>query len=165
MLFLGIDAGKGGAVAWMDEEHRGIEVHDTPLLPSKDYNRRAMLDLLMRAIVRTREQVIITLEQVHSMPKDGKVQAFAFGRGYGYWEMACTAVGTEPNLVRPEAWKRMLLLGLGKGKQVAVDHAARLFPNMACQLYGPRGGLYDDRAEALLLCEVGIRTWKMLGRR
>jgi len=52
--------------------------------------------------------------------------------------------------------------GMPKGKKTSVDHASRLFPAFAHLFRGPKGGLLDDRAEAVLLAELGRRTWKML---
>jgi hypothetical protein len=48
-----------------------------------------------------------------------------------------------------------------KGKKTSVDHASRLFPAFAHLFRGPKGGLLDDRAEAVLLAELGRRTWRL----
>lgn len=166
VIFVGIDPGKHGAVALMDEQRRGIELHACPLGPDGDYDRAAMLGLLRHIFAADSQQPAITLELVHSMPHDGVVQAFDFGRGYGYWQMACTAVGVEPMLVRPEEWKREMLAGLPSGKRSSVEQAIRLFPDASIrnQLYGPRGGLVDGKAEALLLAELGRRRWRLGGK-
>ena len=162
MRFVGIDPGKDGAVAWFDEHRQGIVIRDCPLWPHRDYNFTAMFDLLLEA---TSGGGIVTLEQVHSMPNDGKVQAFAFGRGFGAWEMAAAAARVPLLLVRPEKWKLTMLAGLGKGKLPSVQQACRLFPAVAAsgKLYGPKGGLEDGRAEALLIAEYGRRNWKLSG--
>ena len=46
MIFIGIDCGKLGAIARMNGERRDIEIHDTPLTPSKDYDVRAAWELV-----------------------------------------------------------------------------------------------------------------------
>ena len=98
------------------------------------------------------------------MPRAGaKHGIFDFAVGIGYWEMACTAIGVEPRLLKPEAWKPAMLLQLGKGKRKSVEQALRLFPALRILLVGPRGGLYHDRAEAVLLCELGRRMWRLGG--
>jgi hypothetical protein len=160
MIFAGIDPGKEGAIAWMDEFRHGVEIHDCPRWPHGDYNRLEMLELLRRSKELGSGTLVVMLEEVHSMPNDGVVQAFTFGRGYGYWEMACTSVGAKLTTVKPEVWKRSMLAGLAKGKQTSVDMAARLFPDICKLLRGPKGGLRHDRAEAVLLAELCRRTWK-----
>ena len=162
MIFVGIDPGKHGAIAWLDGERKIVEARDCPLVDG-EYDFQAMRDLLSELMTL---RMAVTIEAVHAMPTDGKCSAFSFGVGYGAWlALVGGVLRVRPTLVPPASWKRTMLSGLPSGKLAAVQQAERLFPSVASQLRGVRGGLKDGRAEALLLAEYGRRTYQLSGAR
>ncbi len=61
-------------------------------------------------------------------------------------------------LVAPKVWQKTLYGGVPKGsdpKVITMGVASRLFPSVS--LYGPKGGVKDGRADALLLAEYARR--------
>jgi len=164
MLFVGIDPGLNGAIAWMDGERKVVEVHDCPLDSSGGYDFERMRDVLCAAHVL---DMVVTMEKVHAMPSDGKCSAFSFGRGYGAWEALIGGVlRVRPNLVDPRTWKRAMLAGVANDKKAEAMALKQRFQGhpICSQLHGPRGGIRDGRVDALLLAEYGRLTWKLTKR-
>jgi hypothetical protein len=164
MLFVGIDPGKHGAVAWMDGARSVVEVHDCPLTDG-EYDYQAMRDLIGQACNIGN---VVTMERVHALPTDGKCSAFSFGVGYGAWLALIGGVlRVTPNLVDPRAWKRTMLAGVPNDKAAEAKALKQRFQGhpVCAQLHGPRGGLRDGRVDALLLAEYGRLAWKLSGGR
>lgn len=154
MSVIAIDPGKKGAVAVVSKS-RVAQVSDTPadalgVIPDE------LFDLLCEYKRKFSDPVThVLIEDVHAMPKQGVSSTFAFGEAYGVALGVAGVLGYPMVRVRPQAWQK--LFGIGKDtKADAASVAARLFP--ACELYGPKGGLKDGRADALLLAEYGLRT-------
>ena len=57
-------------------------------------------------------------------------------------------------LPTPQAWKKDVVQPK-EGKEASMNAAARLFPD--AEIYGPRGGRKDGRAEALLIAYWRLR--------
>ena len=98
------------------------------------------------------------IEDVHSMPSDGNVQAFAFGRSVQAWEQAAEIEGWEILLVTPQVWQRRVpgISGSGKARKLSY-HAAALarWPEHRDVLVGPRDGARLDPAAALWIADYG----------
>ena len=177
MIFVGVDPGLHGAVAWIDGERKLVEMRDCPLGPGGKYDKAAMSRLIGEIVRVDRATVpVVVLEGNHPIPRAfgneaggfvrGGVASFELGRGGGIWEGILAAFGLDPQMPRPSDWKREILGWCPKGKLASVEQAKRLFPDarICSQLYGPRGGIIDGRAEALLLAELGRRKWRLTGK-
>lgn len=166
MIFVGIDPGKHGAVAWMDGTRKLVEVFDCPLVCG-EYDYAAMDGLLASALTECRgDGLLVTMEEVHAMPSDGKCSAFSFGLGYGAWLALLGARRMDLQLVAPRVWKRTMLAGVANDKEAEAKALKQRFQGhpIVSQLHGPRGGLRDGRGDALFLAEYGRMTHKLSGR-
>ena len=166
MIFVGIDPGLHGAVAWIDGERKQVRVQDCPLI-NGEYDYFGMWKALQDASWNGAAQTVVTMEKVHAMPNDGRCSAFSFGVGYGAWLAIAGMLRLTPNLVSPQAWKRTMLAGVPNDKQAEAKALKQRFQGheICSQLHGPRGGLRDGRVDALLLAEYGRVTWKLSGRK
>lgn len=75
---------------------------------------------------------VVVLEQVSSMPRDGSVSAFKFGRNTGQ-VLACLQIisnGQEVQQVTPSVWKKAMNL-TGLPKSAAIDSAKRVVKHEA----------------------------------
>ena len=161
MIFIGIDPGLHGAIAWMDSTRAGVFVHDCPLDDQGDYDFRAMALLLTVATMDDRG--VVTMEKVHALPSDGKCSAFTFGGGYYAWRALSAAAGMTPALISPQTWKRTMLAGVPNDKAAEAKALKQRFQGHAVcsQLHGPRGGLRDGRVDALFLAEYARLNWRL----
>jgi len=134
---LGIDPGATGAIACVQPTE---EVWDMPATPHD-------LAALMRTFDPNATRVYV--EDVHSMPRQGVVSTFKFGRGYGEILGVLAALGFPFVLVAPHRWKRAMGVDTGQ-KDAARRKAQQLFPTVALTRVKDQG-----RADALLLAEYG----------
>lgn len=173
-LFVGIDCGLHGAVAHLDPSGQHGGARDMPLDDGElDYVR--MGDLLGE-LFEADHDLRVVIEEIAPMPHRvagvpvgrGSIAAVKLGASYGAWRREIARLGLTPTCYAPARWKAIMLGGIprqpGEQKRVAVEHACRLFPGAAKLFRGPRGGLLDGRAEAMLLAELARRTWRLTGR-
>lgn len=165
MVFIGIDPGKLGAIAWMDGERKRIEVHDQPLLRDGRFDYASMQRLIWKARrVCPGQMVVWMMEEVHALPSDGICSAFSFGRAYEAWIAMLGACAEEPTFVSPQTWKRTMLAGVPNDKQAEARALRLRFQGHDLDLCGPRGGLRDGRVDALFLAEYARVTWRFGGK-
>lgn len=167
MLFVGIDCGQRGAVGALTADGRVARAIDMTLDADHQLDFEAMGGIFDE-LLRLDTCLDVTIEEVRPMPhwsKGGKIghdtnSAFKLGASFGAWRREVASRGIHPKLYLPARWKGLMLGGLEKGKEAAVEHAVRLFGHP--ELFRTkRGRLLDGRAEALLLAELGRRTWRM----
>lgn len=151
---LGIDPGLSGALAFLDPERALMRVVDMPTFEFETTRKRVKVDPY--AIVREIEEQEISnlyFEDVAASPQMGTVSAFSFGEGKGILMGAAAAKGIPITQVKPAQWKK--LMRVPADKRAAVQRASQLFPAVAALFKGPRGGVYDGRAEAALIALFG----------
>lgn len=170
MYVIGIDPGLKGAIALVTPSYNCI-VHDVPTVQvigakrkMKSGERKNKVSNLMdvaevvKLLKFWKEQytpLIVYLENVHSMPTDGAMQAFNFGQGFGMYRGILGALEMRYELVAPQTWGKVMLKDMGKNEDASYLKARQLFPSAV--LNGPRGAKLDGRADALLIAEYGRR--------
>lgn len=153
---IGVDPGLTGAMALLLPSG-GLYVYDMPVLKARggrntlDVHR--FRELLEQCVDRSfPDDPVVVLEEVHSMPKQGVVSTFTFGRSFGQAEGLIVGAGLPVQLVPPQVWKRALRVPADK--DAVRLHASRSFPEHA-PLW-PRKKDHG-RAEAALLALFGRR--------
>ncbi len=160
--FIGIDPGLDGAIAIIYEND--IEIYDTPTTTIKSgkkqkrvHRESAMADILR---IYSDTSVFVIIEKQQSMPKQGVASMFSSGEGYGLWKGILAALKLPYETVSPKTWKKTMMSGMGKEKAASCYRAQQLFPYVATELFGSKGGAKDGRGDALLLAEYGRRLYK-----
>lgn len=135
---LGIDPGITGGLALLDDGGALIWGKRTPVIAGKkkDFDPNGMRDLLIRAKQDPRrgyQNLLVGIEKVHTLPSDGRVGAFNFGRGLGLWMGLLSGLGLGYIEITPQRWQSRMLAGLPKGphtKASAVRAAQSRFPSI-----------------------------------
>ena len=145
-LFIGIDPGKSGGIACIDEkENFSFTV---------PYSDSALISLCSDAFNFGRE-VICCLEKVGAMPGQGVVSMFSFGQSVGYIKGVLESFRIPYQEITPQKWKREF--GLTSDKAKSAEICGRLFPDVSL-LATPRCKKpHDGMAEALLMAEYARR--------
>jgi hypothetical protein len=144
MVFLGVDPGVSGGLAFVRDDGHVIGVHKMP------ENERELLDLLkMHVRGDTGVSVRAVLERVHSSPQMGKASVFTFGKGYGALRMGLVAAGIPFDEPTPQSWQKALSCRTQGDKAVSKARAHELFPT---------AHVTNWSAEALLLAEYCRRV-------
>ncbi len=178
-IFISIDPGLSGAVAAITEDGQIVSLQDTPTLAVRKgkgtkntYVESAMASILSglkdaadglptgvpgRRGGGRATGILVTIENVHSMPHQGVSSSFSFGCGFGLWLGICAALRLPIQRVEPAVWKRTMGLAAGADKNASVVLASRLFPTASLERKKDHG-----RAEALLLAEWARRKASVL---
>lgn len=148
------DPGLSGAFAFLDPENARMRIVDMPTFEFETTRKRVKVDPY--AIVRemnAQPVASLYIEDVAASPQMGVVSAFSFGEGKGILLGVAAANGTPITQVKPAQWKKMLRVPADK--RAAVQRASQLFPAVSPLFKGPRGGVFDGRAEAALIALFG----------
>lgn len=164
---VGIDPGLTGAIAMLAVGHE-TDVRDLPVIEdrtTKWIDGGRLLGTLIE-LRGGREPLVVAVERVHAMPKNGAVGAFSQGMTLGSILAAVQCAGCRIEFVSPHQWKKDLGLVPVRGqkqtvterKHAALSKARLLFPGAPLDLAKHHG-----RAEALLIAHWFVnhaRPWK-----
>lgn len=153
-IFIGIDPGKNGGIAVIDENGVVIEIMKMPDTPMD------LLDTLSAyKYDDQRRNIVCYLEKVGGMPGQSGSAMFTFGRSYGHIEMALLASGITTHEVLPQKWqKHFSLSGSSITKSTSAEkreHKNRLKAK-AQQLFPQLGKKITlANCDALLIAQYG----------
>lgn len=142
MIVFGIDPGKNGAVAWINTEYHtsnAIKMPDDELEISSFIHEQAQ-----------NTTSLCYIEKAQSMPKQGIVSVFNYGKHYGKLIAILRLIGIPFYEVASQTWKKNM--GLTHEKSLSIIRARQLFPHLSDLLKTKSS---DGIAEALLLAEYG----------
>jgi len=152
-IYIGIDPGVNGGYAVIEES-----ISDGSITAdAQPWDNANFLDMISYASDKG-GAIVACVEKVASMPHQGSVSIFTFGKAAGYIEGALSALGIPYQLVPPRTWKKEFSLGAVKDDSIAV--AEHLFPDVNL-LKNPRcRKKHDGMAEALLIAEYARRRMR-----
>lgn len=163
MIFIGVDPGLTGAIAYLKEDGTvNGPIIDMPIIKIKKRH-----DFLVANVVGcflgadgAIANVMVGIEALHAMPNRmcNGVGNFSLGRSSGMFEGILTALRIPFQKIPPKRWQKLLLDGMPHEKGSSVVVAKRLFPDVDLSLKKHHG-----RADALLIAEYLRRTCQ-LGR-
>lgn len=180
MVFIGIDPGQQGAIAFIcSRGKKQAGFIDMPLLPEKGIDTEKLYETL-DSTIKNYGKCYVLLEKAQALPGQGSVSMFHYGVGYGKILAALEILGIPFEEIRPNKWKTEFgLSGSGKKKdgkgkmttqeknaarrerkEIAVKTAMQMFPQFKNDLITSKGKILDGRAEALLIAEYGVRRIK-----
>jgi len=126
VIYLGIDVGKSGAMAALDETGCPFD-NGIFKLDATDHDIAEWLWMVCEW-----GDVRACIEKVHSSPQMGVVSAFSFGRSLGYLMGLLAAVKIPYDEVSPQKWQKAMGC-LSKGdKNVTKGRAQQLWPRAKC---------------------------------
>jgi len=139
-VYVGIDPGASGAIAFLGEDGGLNEVFDCPDSP---YDLWSILRVRGHIDVR-----LAVIEKVSAMPKQGVVSMFKFGTNFGMWQMAAAAMRWPYELITPQRWRKSLdsAVPAKPTKEDLRQYAIRIWGSHALTRKKDEG-----RAEAMLI--------------
>lgn len=151
MIYIGIDPGFSGAIAFYAPKENIVSIYDMPVYQNAkgktEINLYELHDILAP---ETDEPHMAIIEQVAAMRGQGVTSMFRFGQSYGVTQMAVAAHKIPMQFVTPAKWKSYL--GLSRDKGVSRSLASQRFPKQADLFKRVKD---DGRAEAALLALYG----------
>ena len=145
---LGIDPGLDGGLVFLTADGKITGAYRMPTYSLKNKAgkaKRYVCGTTLAKIIREHSTGLLEawIEDVHSMPRDGHVGAFAFGEGKGVLKGVLAALGVPQRFVAPSSWKGAM--GLSADKKVSIARAQGMFPAHSADMR------HDGVAEAALL--------------
>ena len=152
-LYLGLDPGATGGIAVLDDAGNVRLAEPMPVAgEGVDGGQLARLVMSMRDLDSQADYALAAVEHVNAMPGQGVCSMFSFGCSWGLARGVLAALGVPVLLVRPQAWKKLVLAGRPHDKVGAVAYCASRWP--ATSLVMPRCRKpHDGIADALCLAE------------
>ncbi len=145
---VGIDPGMHGGLAALGET--------CVAMPMPTIGKE--LDVYTIAVwLRQQEPSLVVIEQVSAMPGNGVAGMFRFGMHYGMLHGIVQTLWIPFRLVRPQAWKKLILAGTDHGKTAAIEHVTRAYPDIEL-MPGRCRKPHDGIADAVCIAEWG-RRW------
>lgn len=139
-LYIGIDPGKSGGIAFIPTEH------GDPWTEKMPDTERDLWDLFDGM---EEQRPFAMIEFVRSTPQMGVVSAFTFGWGYGSLRMCLLARAISSEDVVPGKWQKAMGCLTKGDKNVSKRKAQQLFPGLK---------ITHANADALLIAEYCRRT-------
>lgn len=160
MIFLGVDPGLSGALAFWHPETRGLDVFDMPVLElgKKRIDGYELARLVDTKCGDIRAPRLCLLEQVGARPGAGVSGMFNFGRSFGLVEGVISAQFWPLEFAMPHVWKRVM--SCPKEKDGARARASQLLPEHTSHWALKK---WDGRAEAALLALYAERLHRERG--
>ena len=147
MIYLGVDPGMDGAVAFLGDH--SAQVYDMA-------DREIVLRLLRE---HPGDITLAMIEDCHAFPKINATTNFKMGCALAFWEGVFAALLIPCEKVAAGKWQRTICGALPKGrpakKKAIAEWAARQWPGI--ELRGPRGAVKDGRSDALCIARYGQR--------
>ena len=144
MIYRGIDPGKKGGIAYIDE-------YKAATLP---FSAEGLIDTMISLDMASSPK-ICCLEEVHALPRQGVASTFTFGEGYGHIKGVLETIGIPYQTVSPRRWKKEF--GLCSDKKKSIEVCKRLFPKTSLRASDRSRTESDGMAEALLMAEYARR--------
>ncbi|MEK9724835.1 MAG: hypothetical protein VW405_15300 [Rhodospirillaceae bacterium] len=156
MIFMGIDPGLTGAIAWVewndgDKQATLLHLADWPTIETRWGNgktRRITDFAVLKSHTTLRRIHWVHIERVSASPQMGVTSAFRFGEAYGAGLMFAAMISPSVHAVVPQVWKRAYGFPKGAGKELMREAAVEVCPNAATFVRRKKDA---DRAEAILI--------------
>jgi hypothetical protein len=152
MWFIGIDPGKTGAIAIVNEYRQGVVVSMPP-------DERTIRDLFCNVVKeyygeeRPSKKCMVALEWEHSFPGCGAASSWTFGVHYGFIRGVLTALDVPFEEIGPQQWMRALRIKKNIQARSKANQLART------RLWYPHFKPGRENSDAILIAEFMRRTW------
>ena len=153
MIIVGIDPGAKGGIAILDSE---IGVTDTFNMPLRDDGEIDAVKLFF--LLPDHDGSIVYIENVHSMPGQGSVSTFKFGKSLGkiVSVLELSFGEDDVNVVSPTTWQKAGPGKTGGDKNITIEWVKKTYPEAqiipkGCRV--PHDGICDA---------IGIAHYGML---
>lgn len=151
MIYIGIDPGKTGAIATMDDAGKILHVFDTP--------ETSDIATTLKDLEGTfKGELSCAIELVHARPISGASAMFTFGKYYGAAQGVLRVLDIPYILVNPKVWmKGVITFGNDKNKRKkqSIELAKQRYPQAVEFL---KLAKHDGRADAMHIADYCRRN-------
>ena len=157
MKIIGIDPGLSGAIAVLEND-KVLNIFDMPVMPEGKKNKRqlnsAQLVSLIKANIKSDENIAVIVEQVNAMPGQGVTSMFNFGQTFGAIKGVCAALELPIFFVRPSKWKKHFEL-INASKDASRTKVIEMYPTLSSELAKKKD---VNKSDAILIARFYSET-------
>lgn len=153
MVYMGIDPGKNGGIAFLIQ----TDYEDTVL--AYPFSEDILIDKINELCMKHHIECVV--EDVHAMPHQGVVSMFNFGKNFGFIQGCLRSFEIDFKLVSPIKWKKEL--NVTSDKHTSIARCKELFPDVNLLKNKRCRKEHDGMAEAVLLAEYCRRNYVKAG--
>jgi|TARA_B100001059_G_scaffold30257_1_gene24483 crossover junction endodeoxyribonuclease RuvC len=157
MKIIGIDPGLSGGIAIL-ENNKVVNMFDMPVMSEGKKNKRqlnsAQLVSLIKANIKSNEEIAVVVEQVNAMPGQGVTSMFNFGQTFGAIKGVCAALELSIFFVRPAKWKKHFEL-INSSKDSSRTKVIEMYPTLSNQLSKKKD---VNKSDAILIARFYSET-------
>ena len=153
MIIIGIDPGAKGGIAIIDSE---IGVTDTFKMPLRDDGEIDACELWK---MLSYAEAPVFIENVHSMPGQGSVSTFKFGKAYGKILTVAETTCDVVQLVSPITWQKAGPGKTGGDKNITIEWVKKTYPEAQIIPKGCRVP-HDGICDAIGIAHYGMLKMK-----
>ncbi len=150
MLFIGIDPGVKGGMAFYNE--KTLNVFPMPIIGDKEYDIQRIREILFIETTRNlKEAIFATIEKQHCMPGEGLPRTFKTGMGFGILLGMFHGLEIPFQIVSAKEWQSKIFRGLPAGQDTKVSSvliATRTFPGVDFRRSAHSKNLSDGLTDA-----------------
>lgn len=154
MQFIGIDPGKTGAVAIINEFRQGVVIP----MPPTERDQRDLFAGIVKEYVgdeRPPKRAIFGMEWEHAFPLRGVASTWTFACHYGFLRGVLTGLDIPYEEIGVSAWMKASHLA----KKVSQKPGSKAHIMARAKLWFPTFGITARNADAVLIAEYMRRTW------
>ena len=157
MKIIGIDPGLSGGIAIL-ENNKVVNMFDMPVMSEGKKNKRqlnsAQLVSLIKANIKSNEEIAVVVEQVNAMPGQGVTSMFNFGQTFGAIKGVCAALELSIFFVRPAKWKKHFEL-INSSKDSSRTKVIEMYPTLSNHLAKKKD---VNKSDAILIARFYSET-------
>jgi hypothetical protein len=152
LTIIGADPGLTGGIVVLEglSDPKVVAAHQ-PVFRDKRMDIKAAMDALW-PYCNTVDLFVV--EKVGAMGKDSPSAMFTFGSTFGHLLGMAAALAWPTRLVRPQEWKKVVLAGTTRTKEVTCGYVHDRFPSLNLRPAGKRKD-QDGLADAACMAEWG----------
>lgn len=160
-IVAGIDPGREGAITIFNVKGKRLLYKQEPRIYKLPWLSNDLDVYELAQIVASLDVKMVYLELVHAMPSQGVTSMFTFGKNYGAIMAMLMMTKTPFTLIRPQEWKKTVLIGLNwkKNKKAVYDWAIRRWDHTLFE--GPRGAIDLNKCDATAIAYYGYLKEKL----
>ena len=163
MIFIGIDPGKKGGIASINDQDNTLTVIPMPLIGEKEYDLQRIKMFLKDCLPKNTADIFGVIEKQHCMPGEGLPHTFTTGFGYGMLLGMFTGLDIAYRIVTAKEWQKELFKGIGARidtKVASVLVAKRQFPRNDFTASSRSKKDADGMTDAANICVYAKRVYK-----
>jgi hypothetical protein len=149
MITLGVDPGRDGGLVVLDNEGLVIDHMVMPIIAKR------VVWGEVAELARDNNVTLAVVERQQTHPRDGRVGAFNLGRNYEGFFAVFAVMRIPVMVVRPQAWKALVLRGTAKDKEAAIQWCLRRHPALTWKKSDRCRKYHDGLCDACCIAEYG----------